>query len=210
MPIIGVDMSELTELCNQIRACIKCDLSKGRTQAVPGEGPENADIMMIGEAPGFHEDREGRPFIGAAGKFLDELLAGIGLKRDQIYICNVIKCRPPQNRDPLPEEMQACKPYLDEQIKLIQPKIIITISRFAMAPWFPDRKIGEIHGKAKKFGPLVVLPMYHPAAALHQPNLRRVIEEDFKFVPKILKDLAKLEEAKEETKVPPPEQLSMF
>jgi uracil-DNA glycosylase len=203
-------MSELTSLYDQVRICQKCDLSKGRTQAVPGEGPENAEIMMIGEAPGFHEDREGRPFIGAAGKLLDELLAGIGLKRGQIYICNVIKCRPPQNRDPLPEEMEACKPYLQSQIELIRPKITITISRFAMAPWFPDRKIGEIHGKAKKFGALVVLPMYHPAAALHQPSLRRVLEEDFNNVPKILKDLAKLEEVKEETKVPPPQQLSMF
>jgi uracil-DNA glycosylase len=203
-------MSELTQVYDQVRVCQKCDLAKGRTQAVPGEGPENSEIMMIGEAPGFHEDRQGRPFIGAAGKLLDELLGGIGLKRDQIYICNVIKCRPPQNRDPLPEEMDACKPYLKAQIELIHPKIIITISRFAMAPWFPDRKIGEIHGKAKKFGELVVLPMYHPAAALHQPSLRRVLEEDFASIPKILKDLAQLHEAKEEPKALPPQQMSMF
>ena len=203
-------MSELTDLYAEIRICKKCDLSKGRTNAVPGEGPENAEIMMIGEAPGFHEDREGRPFIGPAGKFLDELLAGINLKRDQIYICNVIKCRPPQNRDPLPEEMDACKPYLDAQIALIKPKVVITISRFAMSRWFNDKKISEIHGKPRKFGNLVVLPMYHPAAALHQPSLKRVLEEDFKRVPEILKDMANLKEETETKKPDPPKQLSMF
>ena len=203
-------MSELTQLSDQIRVCQKCDLAKGRTNAVPGEGPEHAEIMMIGEAPGFHEDRQGRPFVGAAGNLLDELLAAINLKRDQIYICNVLKCRPPQNRDPLPEEIEACKPYLDQQIALIQPKIIITISRFAMARWFADKKISEIHGKPKKFGNLVVLPMYHPAAALHQPSLRRVLEEDFKKIPGILQELEHLEEAVPEKKEKPPEQLSLF
>jgi uracil-DNA glycosylase family 4 len=203
-------MSELTQLSDQIRVCQKCELAKGRTNAVPGEGPEHAEIMMIGEAPGFHEDRQGRPFVGAAGNLLDELLAAINLKRDQIYICNVLKCRPPQNRDPLPEEIEACKPYLDQQIALIQPKIIITISRFAMARWFADKKISEIHGKPKKFGNLVVLPMYHPAAALHQPSLRRVLEEDFKKIPGILEELEHLEEAVPEKKEKPPEQLSLF
>src|SRR5450759_4057623 len=132
-------MSELTELCDQVRVCTKCDLSKGRTNAVPGEGPEDAQVMFIGEAPGFHEDREGRPFVGAAGKYLDELLALIEMKREQVYICTVIKCRPPQNRDPLPEEMDACRPYLDRQIELIKPKVVITISRFAMGRWFPGK-----------------------------------------------------------------------
>ncbi len=203
-------MSELTELYAQIRSCTKCILAKGRTQAVPGEGPANAEIMMIGEAPGFYEDRDGRPFVGASGKFLDELLAGIHIKREEIYICNVIKCRPPQNRDPQPDEMDLCKPYLDQQIALIQPKVIITISRFAMARWFADKKIGEIHGKPKKIGDLVVLPMYHPAAALHQPSLRRVLEEDFGKIPGILKEMATLKEQVEEKKTPPPQQLSMF
>jgi len=203
-------MSELTQLCDQVRVCTKCDLAKGRTNAVPGEGPENAAIMLIGEAPGFHEDREGRPFVGASGKFLDELLAGINLKREQIYICNVIKCRPPQNRDPQPDEMETCKPYLDRQIELIKPKVIITISRFAMARWFPDRKIGEIHGKPKKVGNLVVLPMYHPAAALHQPSLKKTLQEDFGKIPQILKDMAHLQEEQEQKKPEPPQQLSMF
>jgi DNA polymerase len=203
-------MSELTDLYAQIRVCQKCDLGKARTNAVPGEGPEHAEIMMIGEAPGFHEDQQGRPFVGAAGKFLDELLAGINLKRDQIYICNVLKCRPPGNRDPFPDEMDACKAYLDRQIELIKPKIIITISRFAMARWFAEKKISEIHGKPKKVGDLVVLPMYHPAAALHQPSLKRVLQDDFNRIPAILKDMAKVQEQAEEKKPEPPQQLSMF
>ncbi|MBI3742233.1 MAG: uracil-DNA glycosylase [Chloroflexi bacterium] len=183
-----------------------------RIVQVPGEGPENAAIMMIGEAPGFHEDRQGRPFVGAAGKYLEELLALIGMKRAEIYICNVIKCRPPQNRDPFPVEMDACRPYLDQQIDLIKPKVIITISRFAMTRWFPDAKISAIHGKPKKFGDLVVLPMYHPAAALHQPSLKRVLEEDFKRVPQILNEMANLKEEVVEKKrdEKPPQQLSLF
>ena len=203
-------MSELTQLYDQVRVCQKCELAKGRTNAVPGEGPENAEIMFIGEAPGFHEDRQGRPFIGSAGKLLDELLATIGIKREQVYIGNVIKCRPPQNRDPLPEELAACKAYIEKQIELIKPRVIITISRFAMAPWFPDKKISEIHGKPKKFGGLVVLPMYHPAAALHQPSLKQVLVEDFKRVPQILQEMASLKEEAEEKKTPPPQQLSLF
>lgn len=466
-------MSDLTELYNQIRLCTKCELAKARTNAVPGEGPENAEIMFIGEAPGFHEDRQGRPFVGAAGQYLEELLALIGMKRDNVYIANVIKCfisprvliytaegykpikdirvgdlvlthqgqfrrvtyvrphdilpaggavveftvqaqsgnrrrvkitvtpehpflvngqwkraadlqagdmiktlgdrcevcgkeffvrydrydqrtyhtcspkchnqrimhspetrekirqvmheqyakgtrdpqtivarahertrdlvasgqakiqrmtaeerdrgriaiaqritagegkhqigfgekelqeildrigfvnavitkvihrrarrafplynigvegdesyiadgivshncRPPGNRDPLPEEMDACRPYLDRQIELIKPKVIITISRFAMARWFPDKKISEIHGKPKRVGNQVILPMYHPAAALHQPSLKRVLEEDFQRVPQLIQEMASLKEEAEEQKAPPPQQLSMF
>jgi DNA polymerase len=205
-------MSQLTDVYDQIRVCKKCELSKGRTNTVPGEGPENAEIMMIGEAPGFHEDREGRPFVGAAGKFLDELLGNIQLKRNQIYICNVLKCRPPQNRDPFPDEMEACKSYLDKQIELIKPKVIITISRFAMSRWFPDAKISSIHGKPKKVGDMVILPMYHPAAALHQPSLKSVLQEDFNKIPQILKEMANLKEEKSEPKKEPPapQQLSMF
>ncbi len=205
-------MSELTILYDQVRACTKCDLSKGRTNAVPGEGPENAAILFIGEAPGFHEDRQGRPFVGPAGKYLDELLGLIGMKREEVYICNVVKCRPPQNRDPQPEEMDACRAYLDKQIELIQPKVIITISRFALARWFPNTKISAIHGTAKRIGAFVVLPMYHPAAALHQPSLKRVLEEDFKRVPRILKEMASLKEETlaEKREDKPPEQLSLF
>ncbi len=204
-------MSELTDMYAQIHTCPKCDLSQSRTNAVPGEGPENAEIMFIGEAPGFHEDRQGRPFVGAAGQYLDELLGVIGLDRAKVYITNVVKCRPPGNRDPLPHEMDACRPYLDRQIELIHPKVIITISRFAMMRWFPDKKISEIHGRPKRFGDLVVVPMYHPAAALHQPSLKKVLEEDFKRVPQILQEIGKLRDEGEEKKTPPPnEQLSLF
>lgn len=203
-------MSELLELYEQIRTCTKCDLANGRTNAVPGEGPADAEIMFIGEAPGFHEDREGRPFVGAAGKYLDELLASIGMQREQVYICNVIKCRPPQNRDPLPEEMEACRPYLDRQIELINPRVILTISRFAMARWFPDKKISEIHGKPKRVGNRVIVPMYHPAAALHQPSLKRVLEEDFRRVPQILQEMAHLQEEEEARPAPVAQQMSLF
>ncbi len=204
-------MSELTDMYAQIRTCTKCDLSQSRTNAVPGEGPENAEIMFIGEAPGFHEDRQGRPFVGAAGQYLDELLGLIGIDRSKVYITNVVKCRPPGNRDPLPYEIEACRPYLDRQIELIHPKVIATISRFAMMRWFPDKKISEIHGNPKRFGDIVVVPMYHPAAALHQPSLKRVLEEDFKRLPQILKDVEKLRDEGEGKKTPPPsEQLSMF
>jgi uracil-DNA glycosylase len=203
-------MTQLTEMYERIRVCPLCDLSKSRTNAVPGEGPENAEIMFIGEAPGFHEDRLGRPFVGAAGKYLEELLASIGMQREQVYIANVIKCRPPQNRDPQPEELEACKPYIDQQIELIHPKVIITISRFAMMRWFPDKKISDIHGRAKRFDRFVVLPMYHPAAALHQPSLKRVLEEDFKRVPQVLKEMASLKDEPEEKRGPPPQQLNMF
>ncbi|MBI4789867.1 MAG: uracil-DNA glycosylase [Chloroflexi bacterium] len=203
-------MSELTDMYAQIRVCPKCDLSQSRTNAVPGEGPENAEIMFIGEGPGFHEDRQGRPFVGPAGQYLDELLGLIGMDRQKVYITNVVKCRPPQNRDPLPYEMDACRPYLDRQIELIKPKVIITISRYAMGRWFPDKKISEIHGKPKRFGDLVVIPMYHPAAALHQSSLKATLEADFKRVPQILKDISAIQPAKAEEQKPPTEQLSLF
>ena len=162
-------MSELEALAAEVTKCTRCLLHQGRTRAVPGEGPQDADIMFIGEAPGFHEDQQGRPFVGAAGRFLDELLAGIDLKREDVYIANVIKCRPPGNRDPLPEETQACKPFLDRQIELVQPKLVVTLGRFSMARAFPKARISRIHGQPRKIGGIVYYPMYHPAAALHQP-----------------------------------------
>lgn len=203
-------MSELTDMYEQIRTCPKCDLSQSRTNAVPGEGPEDAEIMFIGEAPGFHEDRQARPFVGAAGQYLNELLGLIGMDRSKVYITNVVKCRPPQNRDPQPHEMEACRPYLDCQIELIKPKVIITISRFAMMRWFPDKKISEVHGRPKRFGDLVVVPMFHPAAALHQPSLKATLEADFKRIPQILKDMTKLRDEGSAPQKPPSEQLSLF
>ena len=188
-------MSELTELYKEIAACQRCELAKGRTHTVPGEGPENAEIMFIGEAPGFHEARQGRPFVGAAGKFLDELLASIGLTREDVYIGNVIKCRPPGNRDPLADEMAACRPFLDKQIELIQPKLIVTLGRFSMARYFPNTQITRIHGQPKRIGGRIYYPMFHPAAALHQPKWRSVVKEDMLKIPQILKEAEGLGEA---------------
>lgn len=179
-------MSTLTELYEEIANCQRCILSQARKNAVPGEGPQDADIVFIGEGPGFHEDQQGRPFVGAAGQFLDELLESIGLRRDDVYICNVIKCRPPGNRDPLPEEVDACKPHLDKQIEIISPKMIVTLGRFSMERYFPGAKISQIHGQARKLEGIIYYPMYHPAAALHQPRWRPVVEEDMSRIPQVL------------------------
>jgi uracil-DNA glycosylase len=203
-------MSALTELYEQIRACRKCDISKDRTNAVPGEGPENAEIMFIGEAPGWNEDKQGRPFCGQAGQFLDKLLASINLDRKKVYICNVIKTRPPDNRDPSPIEIQNCAPWLDKQLEIIKPKMIVTLGRYSMAKFFPGKSISKIHGTSEKKDGVIYFAMYHPAAALHQGNLRQVIEEDMKKIPKILAENNKLEEEKPKATEPLVKQLNMF
>jgi uracil-DNA glycosylase family 4 len=202
--------NNLTDLAEQIKICTRCDLAKSRTHAVPGEGPAGAEIMFIGEAPGFYEDQQGRPFVGPSGQFLNDLLGSIGLKREDVYIANVVKCRPPQNRDPQPDEMEACRVWLDKQLELIKPKVVVTISRYAMARWFPNKKISEIHGKAQRFGDLVVVAMYHPAAALHQHSLRQVLEEDFKKLPDYIKHPGKVPAGSGSGSQPPPAQLKMF
>jgi DNA polymerase len=200
-------LQTLQALASEITQCTKCLLHRGRTKAVPGEGPDNADIMFIGEAPGFHEDQQGRPFVGAAGKFLEELLASIDLTRKDVYIANVIKCRPPGNRDPLPEEIESCKPFLDRQLELIQPKLVVTLGRFSMARAFPKARISRIHGQPRKIGGIVYYPMYHPAAALHQPSLRRTIEEDMQRIPELIKQAGQMAE----TELPAQaEQLKLF
>jgi uracil-DNA glycosylase family 4 len=182
-------MSALTELCRKMASCQACDLAQVRTRVVPGEGAEDADILFIGEAPGFNEDREGRPFVGAAGAFLDELLSSIGLSRNEVYIANVIKCRPQANRDPLPVEIRACKPWLDQQIELIRPKVIVTLGRYSLARYIGNESISRVHGKPRKVGDVLCFPMYHPAAALHQGSLRKVIEEDMRRLPQLLRDI---------------------
>jgi uracil-DNA glycosylase family 4 len=203
------DISQMTleQLEDTVRACTLCSLHQGRTHAVPGEGPSSADIMFIGEGPGFHEDRQGRPFVGAAGKFLEELLASIGLTREQVYIANVIKCRPPGNRDPLADELSACEPYLERQIQLVKPKVIVTLGRFSMYRYFPGAAISKIHGQPKRVGSTLVVPMFHPAAALHQPKWRPLIEADFKKLPGFIAEAVSLGEEE-----PPPQaqQLSLF
>jgi len=179
-------MSALARLCEEIIACQDCELAKYRTKVVPWEGAEDADLLFIGEAPGWHEDQQGRPFVGPAGQFLDQLLASIGLRREEVYIANVIKCRPPQNRDPLPAEIQSCRKWLDRQIEIIQPQMIITLGRYSLARYFPNESIGKIHGKPRKSGDVIYYPVYHPAAALHQGSLRRTIETDMLKIPQIL------------------------
>ncbi len=182
-------------LAAEIAECTKCPLHRGRTNVVPGEGPEGAEIMFIGEAPGFHEDQQGRPFVGASGKFLEELLESIGLTRDDVFIANVIKCRPPGNRDPLPEEIEACRSFLDQQIELLQPKLVVTLGRFSMARAFPKARISHIHGQPRKIGGVIYYPMYHPAAALHQPSLRSVVEEDMRRIPELVDRAAQIAES---------------
>jgi uracil-DNA glycosylase len=198
----------LEKVAAEVRACTRCPLHKGRKNAVPGEGPANAEIMFIGEGPGFHENEQGRPFVGAAGKFLEELLAGAGLSRDKVWIGNVVKCRPPGNRDPQPEELQACGDYLDRQIELINPKVIVTLGRYSMARYFSGAKISAIHGQAKQVGGRLIVAMFHPAAALHQQSLRRTVEEDFKRLPELIAQAGRLPESGHEE--PPAQQLSLF
>ena len=200
-------MSDLTNLYDQVRTCTRCQLSRSRTRAVPGEGPENASLMFIGEAPGFHEDKTGRPFVGAAGKFLEELLANIELTREQVYIANVIKCRPPGNREPTPIEIKTCEAYLDRQIELIKPAVVITLGRFSMARYFPGSKISVIHGKPRKLDGVLYYPMYHPAAALHQPKLRATVEQDMLKIPALIAELDQIQDTKPAEEI---EQLSLF
>jgi len=163
--------------------------------------------LFIGEAPGFHEDRQGRPFVGAAGKFLEELLASINLTREQVYIANVIKCRPPGNRDPLPDEIAACRPYLDKQIELVRPKLIVTLGRYSMARYWPHGSISHIHGQPKRVGSVIYYPMFHPAAALHQPRYRAAIEEDMRRIPELLAQVSRVEGNRPEERA---EQLRLF
>ncbi len=200
-------LTNLANLAEQISRCPKCALAKTRTNAVPGSGNPNADIVFIGEGPGFHEDQQGLPFVGAAGKFLDELLASINLRREDVYICNVIKCRAPNNRDPLPDEIDACAPWLAQQLDVLKPRMIVTLGRFSMSRYFAGATIGRIHGQAKRIDGVLVVPMYHPAAALHQASLRQTIMEDFQKLPGLLEQAAAEETQPRE---PEPTQLQLL
>jgi DNA polymerase len=189
-------MSTLVDLYREIAACQRCGLYKAATRAVPGEGPDDSKLMFIGEGPGYHEDQQGRPFVGAAGQLLESLLASIGLKRDQVYIANVVKHRPPDNRDPLPGEVAACRPWLEQQLRIIKPRIVVTLGRHSMEMFFPGKSISKIHGTAQKKDGVVYFAMYHPAAALHQQSLRRDVEADML---KIRPYLNELEQASKDT-----------
>jgi len=205
---------ELDELNKRMLSCIQCVLRSTCKQVVPGEGSAEAEIMFIGEGPGQKEDELGRPFVGAAGKFLDEMLGYINLKRESVYIANTVKCRPPENRDPLPEEKEACWTWLLEQIKLIQPKLIVTLGKHSMELFLPNQKISQIHGKALRrempdLGKQVFYALYHPAAALYNGSMREVLIKDFKRIPKVLEALEK-ENNIEELKVEEKEQISLL
>ena len=178
---------QLDEIRKQVSECQQCKLHASRKRSVPGEGPAKSRVMLIGEGPGFHENEQGKPFVGQAGKFLDELLGHAGLHREEVFITNVVKCRPPGNRDPEPDELGACSAYLDEQIRIIDPLVIVTLGRFSMARYFSSVRISDIHGKPTNIDGRVIIPMYHPAAALHQPNLKSVLIEDFKTIPGLIK-----------------------
>jgi uracil-DNA glycosylase family 4 len=197
-------MSALIELNKEIALCQQCEIAKYRNRVVPGEGAEAADIMFIGEAPGWHEDQQGRPFVGPAGKFLDELLASIGMNRSQVFIANVIKCRPQGNRDPLPMEIQNCRVWLERQIEIINPKMIVTLGRYSMAMFFPGKSISKVHGTCQRRDDVLYYAMYHPAAALHQGSLRQALLDDMLKIPALLNQSETIKEEK------PPEQLTMF
>jgi len=199
----------LSHISGEVRVCTDCELHRSRTLAVPGDGAANAEVMFIGEAPGMNEDRQGLPFVGNAGQFLDEMLESIGWDRKSVFITNVVKCRPPGNRDPLPDEILACSKYLDRQIEIIDPLMIVTLGRYSMARWFANERISKIHGKPRRDGKRVIVPLYHPAAALHQPSLRAVVQADFKKLPLILEE-ARNQTLEGDAQEDKPEQMSLF
>ena len=187
------DEQKLEKLAKKIKVCTLCELHRSRTEAVPGEGPTHAEIMFIGEGPGANEDKQGRPFVGASGKFLDQLLEQAGVTRAEVFITNVVKCRPPGNRDPLPDEVEICTGnYLQHQIEIVNPSIIVTLGRHSMGLFFKGAKITQIHGQMRKVEDRFVIAMFHPAAALHQLSLRETIMADFAKLPALLKE-ARLE-----------------
>ena len=208
----------LKEIAAEVSTCARCDLCKSRTRAVPGEGNPQAKLLFIGEGPGFHEDKQGRPFVGPSGQLLQELLKSINLKREDVFITNVVKCRPPENRDPLPAEIDACNDYLDRQIAAIRPLVIVTLGRHSMAKFFSGEKISAIHGRARKKDGYICIPMFHPAAALRTESYKIALREDFKKIPAAVAEAERLAaESSAKPAVPasakkeePPQQMSLF
>ncbi|MAG37570.1 MAG: uracil-DNA glycosylase [Dehalococcoidia bacterium] len=209
-------LEQLEAIASEIAECVKCPLHEGRSCTVPGEGNPNSPLLFIGEAPGFHEDQQGRPFVGAAGQFLESLLKSIGVSREQVFIANVVKCRPPDNRDPETGEISACNTYLDRQIEAIDPLVIVTLGRYSLGRYLPGERISRIHGQPRQVGSRTIMPMYHPAAALHRGALRREIEADFAKIPDIVREVrqSSAEQQNDEQpaveSTPPPEQLSLL
>ncbi len=184
-------MSESLEAIGaEVRACRMCKLCQTRTVGVPGEGSPGAEIMFIGEGPGFHEDQQGRPFVGAAGQLLTEMLRGIGLRREDVFITNVVRCRPPGNRDPLPEELSACDTYTQRQIAVLDPKLIVTLGRYSMARFVGTGPMRDLHGRTREWNGITCLAMYHPAFIIRTPTveLRRIYDDDFRKIPPLLDD----------------------
>lgn len=205
-------------IASEVSVCMKCALHESRKRVVTGEGPADAEIMFIGEAPGFHENEQGRPFVGASGRLLDQLLEQAELTRSEVFIANVVKCRPPGNRDPQPEELGACSEYLHAQIESINPSIIVTLGRISMGTYFPGAKITAIHGQMQSIDGRFIIPMYHPAAALHQPALRPSILADFAKLPDQLNEaravlgrhVVRKKKTAAHQKIDSPRQLSLF
>jgi DNA polymerase len=220
MSAVPVPVDELQVYAAATSSCTRCRLSEGRTQVVFGAGNPRADLMFVGEAPGFHEDKQGVPFVGQAGKLLDGLLAGVGLRREDVYIANVLKCRPPGNRDPQADEIESCEPHLFRQIELIEPKVIATLGNFA-TKLLSGRPLGitRVHGQEQELTiagrNLVLYPLYHPAAALYTPAMLKVLESDFARLPEIIGGGATasapvVELVPEPVAAPPSEQLGLF
>jgi uracil-DNA glycosylase len=210
----------LREVAAEVSTCSRCGLCKGRTRAVPGEGNPHAKILLIGEGPGYYEDQQGRPFVGPSGQLLVELLRSINLKREDVFITNVVKCRPPENRDPLPAEIAACDDYLERQIAALQPRVIVTLGRVSMSKFFGSEKISVIHGRPRrKDGNYFCIPMFHPAAALRTESYKIALREDFKKIPAVLAEAERLAAESEYTsrtapskvgKEDPPQQMTLF
>ena len=202
-------MTALAALAAEIQACTACPLHRGARQAVPGEGSSESGILFLGEAPGYNEDVQGRPFVGAAGNLLNDLLAGIGLARNSVFITNVVRHRPPENRDPQPDEVAACDVWFKRHLEVLKPQVVVTLGRHAMGKFFQGESISRIHGKPRKVDGVLVFPMYHPAAALHQPSLRAELAADFQALAALLKR-APVPAPALEKPATPPDQMTLF
>lgn len=202
----------LEALATEIRACTACPLHRSARQAVPGEGSAESGILFLGEAPGYNEDLRGRPFVGAAGQLLDQLLAGIGLDRSKVFITNVVRHRPPENRDPLPDEVAACHVWFERHLAMLRPAVIVTLGRHAMYKFFPGESITRVHGKPRRKDGLVIFPVFHPAAALHQPSLRADLVADFTALAAFLTTVSLVTPATKPTEAPttPVEQMTLL
>src|SRR3954469_1120668 len=187
----------LEQIATEVRACQLCKLCQTRTVGVPGEGSAAAEIFFIGEGPGFHEDQQGRPFVGAAGQLLTQMLEGVDLRRQDVYITNVVRCRPPGNRDPLPDELEACDTYTQRQIDVLQPKLIVTLGRYSMARFVGTGPMRDLHGRTREWNGITCLAMYHPAAILRTPTaeMKRIYADDFRKIPLLLAEARKKHEA---------------